>query len=553
MSGRLRLDARLLILIGLATGFYAAYTQRLPYHIDTVGFLVSAKEALATGTPPSNLALRFLTIWDYLPFVRVFGDAGVPVASVFHLVAFVAFYYIVLRREWGGSVAFAGSLLFLSVPATVITVTHLKEDFVALSLVMAALWLLHPRPRIWRAAVGGALLGLACLGKEQTLILTPFVAAHLALAVAPPARFRDLARLEWLKRAALPVIALLAAGLLVLLSLSPRFFAQIAALGSSSHTGQFLGVGSVMQWQGADLWHEGMLYLAFPHLVLPPVAIWAVRRRAFAALLWLAAGLGTFLFLSNISVVQSRLFVLSALFSAPLIALGIDRVAGAVFRRPAARPIAAATVHAVAALGVALQVAYLLPTLEYRKAYPPQAEYYGRLRAALPGNALLVGMDDCVLARYYTRCPCLVAPVDPGEATAGAFAAALAETARARPVYALADLYSYDRHRGLERAIGGAFGLEQAFVELGEDYHVMTFATRMRDVLGALEERGCTVVATEKAPLVLNRSLTVQLSHRRLRCLSGESVLNAAEYRGVRTHLGHRAVTRLVPASPRIE
>src|SRR5262249_14335223 len=132
------------------------------------------------------------------------------------------------------------------------------------------------------------------------------------------------------------------------------------------------------------LWREGMLHLAAFHLLLIPVAIWAIRRRALTALVWLAAAIWTFLFASNTSVVQSRHFVMSAVFAAPLIAIAIDRAtawlegaggAGAPRRRGVRgairpglqprhrvrRPLAAATLPVMAVVLAAFQIADLLP------------------------------------------------------------------------------------------------------------------------------------------------------------------------------------------------
>ena len=92
MRGHTRLDPRLLVLLALAALFYAVFTQGVPYHLDTVGYLESAKESLATGTPPSPLALRFLTIYAYIPFVWLFGDPGIKLLAVSLILGFTACY-----------------------------------------------------------------------------------------------------------------------------------------------------------------------------------------------------------------------------------------------------------------------------------------------------------------------------------------------------------------------------------------------------------------------------------------------------------------------------
>jgi hypothetical protein len=198
----------------------------------------------------------------------------------------------------------------------------------------------------------------------------------------------------------------------------------------------------------------------------------------------------------------------------------------------------------------AFQIADLLPTLRYRHAYPPQAEYYRGLKGVLSPGALLVGMDESALARHFTGHACLWAPADPDEPHARAFTAALAESARTRPLYALPDLFTYDRDGHFERSIRAAFALERAHVGLGEDYHLMTYGRRMSAVLKDLERRGCVAGAAEAVPIAITPSLSATFSRRTLRCPGQERTLECIEYQGVQTFLTTRTVARLVPAGP---
>jgi dolichyl-phosphate-mannose-protein mannosyltransferase len=568
---RAPLDGYLLVLLTLTLLFFGLYTQRAPYFADTAAYAESARESIAHRTLPSALAVRFLNIYFYIPFVWLLGDAGIRVLSVGLIVAFSGVYYRVLRRDWGNRVAFGGSLMLLAVPASVITVTHLKEDFVGLLLVMLALWLIGPRASWGRSAAAGCLFGLACLSKEQPLTLLPFMLAQVGIGYAPDGGWRELVRHAWLRPALLPAAAFLAATAATILGLSPGYFGQVSALTTSPY-GQVLGVGSAMQARGAALWREGMLHLAVLHLLLIPVAIRAIRRRALTSLAWLATALGSFLFASNTSVVQSRHFVMSAVFAAPLIALAIDRAAAwfervegaGTPRRPgargAARPaprhhrvrrrLAAATLPAVAVVLAAFQIADLLPTLRYRHAYPPQAEYYARLKGELPAGALLAGTDESALASHFTGHACLRAPADLDQPHARAFTVALVESARTRPLYGLPDLFTYDRAGHFERSIRAAFALERAYVALGEDYHLMTYGRRMSAVLKDLEHRGCVAGAPEAVPIAITPSLSATFSRRRLHCPGQEHTLECIEYQGVQTFLTPRTVARLVPVGP---
>lgn len=571
MKARPRFDPWLLTLLALTLVFFGLSSQRAPYFLDTAAYAESALESIAHHTLPSRLAIRFLNIYFYIPFVWALGDAGIWLLNVLVAGAFSAVSYLVLRRQWGSRVGFGGSLLLLSVPAAVITITHLKEDFIGLLFIMLALWLVRPRVTWQRCAIAGCLFGLACLSKEQPLTLLPLMLAQIAIAHAPQGRWRSLLPLAWLKPVLLPAATFVAATAVTILVISPGFVSQLRSLTSTPY-GQVMGVGSAMQARGAELWREGMLHLTIFHLLLIPVAIGAIRRRDLTALAWLATAIVTFLFASNTSVVQSRHFLMTAMFAAPLIALAIDQAAtwlaarrSPPTRRPNARgnarsapgpqgrdarpQLLAATLPIVALVLAVLQIADLLPTLRYRRAYPPQASYYGRLKSRLPEGALLVGADECLIARHFTRHEFLWAPVDPDEPHARAFAAALAESARTRTLYALPDLFTYDRAGHLQRAVRAAFHLELAYVELGEDYHPMTYARRMSAVLADLEHRGCVADPPEAVAVELTPSLYATHSRRRLHCPDREGTLECIEYQGVRTFLTPRTVARLVPSA----
>src|SRR5438094_824898 len=122
---RARPSPHLLVVLVLAALFYFAFTQRFPYHIDTVGYVEGAKDYLATGVLPRTFDRRLLNIYCYVPFLWLAGEAGIKALSIGVILAFSAFYFLLLEREFGRRVAFVASLLMLSAPATIITVTHL--------------------------------------------------------------------------------------------------------------------------------------------------------------------------------------------------------------------------------------------------------------------------------------------------------------------------------------------------------------------------------------------------------------------------------------------
>lgn len=576
---RPRADLRLILLLAVVALFYSAFTQRAPYHADTASYVESAKEFLATGAFSRSFDRRLLNVYAYVPFVWAMGASGIKALSIVAVLGFCVFYYLTLRREFDTGVAVGASLLLLSVPASVITVTHLKEDFFALLFLTAALWMLGPAPSLRRCAGAGAAFGLACLSKEYPLILLPFMLGQVALRRTPVDGLRDLLRITWLRGAAPAWGAFVVVAAATILLISPRHLAYLYAATASPHTGQFLGVGSAVQPIGFQFWREGMLYLAGVHLVLLPLVVGALWRGQLTRLLWFFGALSTFLFFSNLSVVRGRLFAATAFFTAPLIADALSRALAWVIHRrhaaqapvekpsrarpgqgraplplreaPSGAPVAlhAGALYAIITAFALLQVSYVLPTLTYRLAYPPQAEFYGGVRDSLPSNRLLLGMDNCVLARYYGDCPCLARSLDPGAAGSQAFLAALSESLAVRPVYVLPDFFSYDSGGVLRREFQKTFRLERAYMKLGEDYHDMTYGLRMSEVVRKIEAgpADCIFENATKTPVFVNPSLSLEAAAYDFRCRGGEQTKFFLEYRGVQTFLAPQVIYRVRP------
>ncbi len=339
MRNLLRLDLRPLILAALAVAFYSAYVQLAPYHFDTALYLQSVRDAAHTGTLVHPFPTRPLDTYVYWIADRLWGVGGPAVASVIAIGLFAAAYYAAVKRFFGAPVGFASTLLVLFTPATLITVTHLKEDFWALLMLAVAL-ILAASGGWMRALAAGIAFGLSLLFKEVPIFALPLLLATLVLRHAAAVEWRDLARRVSLARAARPGLAFLLGLGATMLAIAPRQAQSLLTLTASYHTGQFLGPFSSLQARGIEYWREGMLHLAWPHLLalVSLVAAWVAPRRDAAAadgggpalrltpLLWFLTGAGIWIFLTNMTVVRGRLFVATAFFFAPLAADGARAV-----------------------------------------------------------------------------------------------------------------------------------------------------------------------------------------------------------------------------------
>jgi hypothetical protein len=492
------LDARLLFICLAALLLFVKYTLSSPYHYDTVAYLEAISDLLETGQYEQLIPGRMFNIYPYVLPVAFLGEVGFKAANVVIVTIFLIAYYLLLKRDFSVSTAFLSSLLILSIPSSVITVTHLKEDFSALLLLMASFIFLGRGAGRLRSFASGAALGLAFLLKELPLLMLPFLAAYIVVNSGEIKNFKGLCtRTPYLS--SLPCVISLAAGFIAsIVIFQPEHFFLLYSLWSSSGVGKLQGIFSRMQRIGFLSWKEGLLY-AYPlHVLLILSPIVFIRQKKLNAILWLLIAIVIYLLISNNTGVKPRHFVWSAAFSLPVI---IETVVLLLRGVDTKKALAGLMLLHIGVFGVAMfNVLEGLPALEFRNKRNAQEAFFGGLKHALPANSVLLGMDFCMLASYYSGLDCMVHPTFPDEESCQEFLDEVERALPRRKAYRLPDFFSYDRKGVCGKMYYDRFEEREVYSNYLENFHRMTYGKRTAEYISdAIGERTCGLVREEEA------------------------------------------------------
>ncbi len=522
--------------------FHSLWT---PYFLDTFSYLSWVRSYLETGTFPGSF--RLMNVYTYVLPYRAFGEVGLKLITVALASLFAGFYYELVRRDFCPPVAVGACLLCLTAPASLITISHLKEDFNALAF-LALAFVLAASSSPKRAAAAGAAYGVSILYKEFAVIYAPFLVVYLH---AKSRGEEGWLAVKSLKRTVSLVSLSVVSALAAIAVLAPHRYQDFLWLSSSHYTGQFLGFFSEQQTIGNQMWEEAVLYLSpWYFLALVPAAA-AFKHNEGMAPIYLAAALTSYGILSNTTVVHARHYGPVLFFLCPLVVEGARlclTFLGSKFRQlePAALSLGLAAVLAL------LQLLYLRPTLTYRISFNPQLHFYGGLAERLPEKAVLVGGDNGPIAHYYSRAPVIRAPVDAGDRDYEQFASELKERLESgHSVFVLPDYLAYDGTGTIRRRLPEEFVLNPFYTALGEDYHAMTYGHAVSHLLESFaEQQRCHYLRGEKESLSRDTGVDFELSRYHFNCGGKPVSFQMIEFQGHQTFLRHQTVWSLSQGPP---
>jgi hypothetical protein len=233
-----------------------------------------------------------------------------------------------------------------------------------------------------------------------------------------------------------------------------------------------------------------MLY-AYPlHVLLILSIVVFIRRKNFNALLWLLIALVTYILISNNNAVRARHFIWMAFFSLPVIVESVVVLFSGLARRKA---ISALGLLHVVIFGVAFfNVLEGLPALDLRNKYNAQEAFFGGLKKTLPVNSVLLGMDFCMLASYYTGLDCIQHPQYPDEIACREFLNEIEEAVQRGRAYRLPDFFTYDRTSVCRKMYYDRFEERGIYSNYFEDFHFMNYGkSTEKSISGSIDERKC--------------------------------------------------------------
>ena len=525
--------------------FFSFYTLPSPYFLDTFGYLEWINTYMETGQ--SIGSYRITDSYFYFYPVVLFGEIGIKITTVIIISVFSVCYFLLIKRDFSTLIATGATLILLTAPTTVITVTHLKEDYNSLLFLTLAILAIGNLPNMAKGFLAGIFYGLSLLLKELPIIVFPFLIAYIYIKQHPDYKgYKDFLNIHKLLKS-LPIAIALIIGIVLIVGLiAPGRYNDFFIMAKSPYMGEFLGFFSSLQVTGYFLWNEGILYL-YPWYAIFIVSVaYAIWKKNIILILYFLTFLVIFLFLSNNTVIQSRHYAPALFFLAPLIINGLlvtgRTTLNLVYRKSITDndgyPILNVLILIAAISLSALQLSYVMPTLEYRIKYNPQQEFYSELRKKLPENALLMGMDNCPIARYYSGFECIHHPVDISNDDYVVFAARVKKRIQHQPLFLLPDFFVYDKHAVLQKRFPKDFQLQAVYSKLGEDYHAMTYGRTMDSMIKSVQQSSsCRYLKHEKQPTPVTNDLELELGTYWFSCDGKTLSRQMFEYKGHSTFL----------------
>lgn len=410
---------------------FLALSVKSPYHVDSVAYVRAIHEF-----PRCTYATRCAAGWSLVPLGLVFGDASLWITYSL-LASLSLLLYFLLAKEFT-DIAWIPVLILAFTPSFFVSTTVAKEDPAAFFFLLLALWLSgKERYRM----ISPLPMALAILSKEIALLFLPLYALSLL-------RFSP-------RLLVLPVISFLLA-----LLLQPRLISTILSYSGNPYMGMFVPFAPWML-HGIGLWTYG---LSLPVFLLQFIA--PLTRRKEGVLLFLYSMAVAF-YLVNNSVVHYRHFFW-VLF--PVLPFSVDFL-GSLNRK----------LPLVLLLLPPLLLWTYFPTVYLRSIYNPQQGFFSGLKDL---NGVLLGMDSCPLATYYSGLPCIHHKPDLDERGAREFL----ESLEPGTYYLLPDFWAYDSRGGVKRVFGALNG-RAVYENIYEDYHSVYIAPTVQEFVDTLRSK----------------------------------------------------------------
>ncbi|MBF0337482.1 MAG: hypothetical protein HQL05_06575 [Nitrospirae bacterium] len=457
-----------------------------PYHYDTAEYMQAVQIFKETSEIRCFPVARCFNSYSLLPLSLLTGYMTLPVTVFLSALLTLIMYFFWIRALTDHTTAAVSTTLLFIVPASIMTITHMKEDFLVLMYMLAAMLLVSgKRPGYVRYA-GGVLYALAILSKEMPIMFLPlFVTSMYVYSLRDDAQWGDFISRDSLLRGGREIAVFLLVTVATVSVFDIHHFQALWTSAASPYVGQFKGLFSSLFPVGISSWRYGVgtfLFVAqFIGLASIVFETDRVKKTIHAA--FILEFVLLFFFLCNLSVRVYRHFLWPSLVSLPLMVV--------VFRNALSLIGIRQTVRDAITWGTCILIAMFLfysvyPVLSFHRKVNTIAEFYKNI----PGerhNTLVMGMDNCIFVRYFSHLRCISHPVDATEAQARDFANSItAEMQNGTTVLVLPDFLSYDAHKNITNVFTSSFPIEKVYSNWFQDYHFMDYGYTVdeyRDIL----------------------------------------------------------------------
>ncbi|MBF0553438.1 MAG: glycosyltransferase family 39 protein [Nitrospirae bacterium] len=539
-----------------------AFMLKEPYHYDTVLYMKTVDTFKDTSKLQCFFDARCLTGYTLVPLSIILGKLTLPVTMGLCALASLFFYYLWIRELAGFRAALISTLFLFITPAALMTITHLKEDFIGLMYMSAALWLAGKYRPAYFKYISGVVLGLAILSKDTITLFLPFFAffAYMS-AVDVKDNWTDVLKKVNLKKGLIRVGIIMGAALIVSFIIDSSHFVGLIRKTKSPYDGQFMGVFSELFPMGVAFWRYGVGSFLFAVQFIGLAAPFLVKDRT-KKLIYLAFAVQFIAisdFYCNITVVKYRHFLWQGFMSFPLMIVVLDEI----FKKYKIKELTSnVLVYGASIIISAVLFMSVYPALSFHTRYNPVADFFKNSGIA-KDNATVLGMDNCVFPPYFMGLQCGVHPLNPSAAEAREYASGvLSSLENGNNIYLLPDFFSYDRNGTLRAVFSEYFTGRVVYKNWFIDFHAMDYGYSPGELKDNLlseqntpgtcaityEKTGDDTIITGKA-----ENVPVEIYTYKMQCGGNTNTMNAAVIKGrAFTGLEVQGIIQLMPLSDKL-
>ncbi|CAA6802173.1 MAG: Membrane protein [uncultured Campylobacterales bacterium] len=470
--------------------FIGMFSLSEPYHLDSVLYLYTSIDLQSDGELNFYFGRRPIISLTLIPFYFIFGKYGLLVCTLtLSYCSFILYYLIIKNISKNKFLGMASVFLVLSLDASLITISHLKEDFIAIFYVLLAFFVALKSSKIRFLSL--FVFGLALMSKETVLFLIPlylllfWYQSNKELTVN---NIFEKKHLISLFRDSLIYIVVIA---LILSLLNKNFFVELMNIGKSQYMGQFR---FAMFDLGKSLWIKGIgVFLFFLQFLGFLVYFFEKdKRKKLLFLIILVNFLLLSFFLTNNTVMTYRNFIWPSFLSFVFIVYALNKLIP--------------QKNAKFIWSIFLTVIFIfriinnLPVMNYRSSSNLVEKFYTNFKTP-SSKSILLGMDNCKLAEYYTRIKCKSHPVDAkkGSKEELDFFVELNQYLRdGYSVYLIPDFFAYDKYKVFSNKIQKEYKFLNTYTNKYESYHAMSLGVSYKKIFEHYKNKGCEVSLKDK-------------------------------------------------------
>ncbi|MBF0318088.1 MAG: hypothetical protein HQL04_07915 [Nitrospirae bacterium] len=463
-----------IVLFAVITCTMLMFALTEPYHYDTAEYMQAVQVFKETSKLSCFPQARCFNSYSLLSAAPLFGYMTLPVTVILSALLTLIMYFYWIKGLTDRTTAAVSTLLLFAVPAGIMTITHMKEDFLVLMYMLAALLLISRKVPGYAGYTAGIFYALAILSKEMPIMFLPlFLVSIYVYNVRDDTRWGNFISKDSLLRGAKNITIFLIVTVLTVSVFNPHHFQSLWTSTTSPYVGQFKGLFSPIFSVGVGSWKYGvgglLFFGQFLGVILPALETSRVKKTLYAV--FIAQFLLLFFFLCNLTVVRYRHFLWPSLLSFPLMVAVFGNVLSALKIR---RPLSEVLTWGTFALMAVFLFYNVYPALSFHRKVNTIARFYKDIPREKE-NTLVMGMDNCIFVRYFSRLRCISHPVDATEAQAVEFANSIAaEVQKGMTVFILADFFSYDGYNAMTKAFS-SFSFKGVYNNWYQNYHNMDY------------------------------------------------------------------------------